>query len=54
MSDLGWAPALCWSCGILILVCCAIVLWPRKKRGLSRPVQDDRNSISAWNRIRGL
>jgi len=53
MSDLGWAVSLCWMCGVMILVCCAIVLWPRKPRGLAKPVHDSRSSLEVWNRIRG-
>jgi cytochrome c-type biogenesis protein CcmH/NrfF len=30
----SWAPALLWLFGVAILLCCAIVLWPRPRRGL--------------------
>lgn len=37
MNQLTWAPALMLAFGLLILVCCAIVIWPRKGRYLQRP-----------------
>ena len=52
MNDLGWAPCLLLLLGALILLCCLIVAWPRKPRGLARPVHDDRNSIALFDRMR--
>ena len=52
MSDtLTWSQAAAWILGFAILVCCAIVLWPRKPRGLARPVRDSRSSLELFRRM---
>jgi len=53
MSDLGWAPSLLLLLGVLFLLCCLAIAWPRKPRGLAKPVHDSRSSLEVWNRIRG-
>jgi hypothetical protein len=34
---MSWAPALLFALGVLILICCAIVAWPRKGETLGKP-----------------
>jgi len=53
MSDLTWGQSLLLCAGALIVLCGIIAAWPRKPRGLARPVRDDRSSLEVWNRIRG-
>ena len=51
MSDLGWAPSLLLLLGVLFLLCCLVVAWPRKPRGLARPVRDSRSSLELFRRM---
>lgn len=52
--DLSWSQAAAWVFGLATLVCAAIVLWPRKKRGLARPVSDSRNSVEIFKNLMRL
>jgi hypothetical protein len=31
MNDLHWAPALAWAAALLIAICAAMVVWPRRR-----------------------
>ena len=52
MNALTWSEAAAWVCGLGILVCCAVVLIPKRKpRGLARPVRDSRSSLEIFRRM---
>jgi hypothetical protein len=50
---MSWHLGAGYLMGLLILVCAGIVLWPRKPRGLAKPIRDSRSSLEVFKRIRG-
>jgi hypothetical protein len=37
--------------GLLFLLCCGIVAWPRKSERMADPVKDSRSSIELFKRM---